>query len=131
MIKAAPTPLCENSGYTTSYFPPVLHLEPEIKIIEQDNIQGAIPSPGGSPREEAAGSLDQGILALAVFAHKMVSRLGAHIKRRVNHQSSDLGADSAGKQNGSAHFNLGKYLFQSSDRQQQGRGQGTAHPSPA
>lgn len=109
----------------------MLHLEPKIKIIEQDNIQGAIPSPCGSPREEASGSLDQGILALAVFAHKMVSRLEAHIKRHVNHRSSDVGADLAGKQNFGARFNLGKYRFQSSDQQQQGLGQETAHTSPA
>lgn len=102
----------------------MLHLEPKIKIIEKDNIQGAIPSPGGSPREEAAGSLDQGILALAVFAHKMVSHLETHIKSHVNHQSSELGADSAGNENFSADFNLGKHLLQLTDRHQ-APGQGT------
>lgn len=102
----------------------MLHLEPKIKIIEKDNIQGAIPSPGGSPREEAAGSLDQGILAFAVFAHKMVSHLETHIKSRVNHQSSELGADSAGNENFSADFNLGKHLLQLTDRHQ-AQGQGT------
>lgn len=108
----------------------MLHLETKIKIIEKDNIQGAIPSPGGSPREEAAGSLDQGILALAVFAHKMVSHLETHIKSRVNHQSSELGADSAGHENFSADFNLGKHLLQLTDRHQ-APGQGTHCPSPA
>lgn len=102
----------------------MLHLEPKIKIIEKDNIQGAIPSPGGSPREEAAGSLDQGILAFAVFAHKTVSHLETHIKSRVNHQSSELGADSAGNENFSADFNLGKHLLQLTDRHQ-APGQGT------
>lgn len=40
VIKVVPIPLRENSDHTTSYFPHVLHLEPKIKIIEQDNIQG-------------------------------------------------------------------------------------------
>lgn len=124
LLKTLLTPLGENSGHTTSYFSHALHLEAKIKIIEKDNIQEAIPSPGGSPWEEAAGSLDQGILAPAVFAHKMVSHLETHIKRRVNHQSSELGADVAGKQDFSADFNLGKHLFQLSDRQQ-ALGQGT------